>query len=100
MLLNIWMEVQHQRDSPCSLLSRQAKNLGSFENLKQQDGDGVEIETFVASHGWFERFKKCSNLHNIHVTGESASADKEAAAAYPAVRKKIIEDGGYITAGF
>ena len=93
-LLNIWMEGQHhQRDSPCLLLSIQAKAISLFENLKQQDGDGAEIETFVASRGWFECFKKHSNLHNIHVTGESA--DKEAAAAYPAVLKKIIEDGGY-----
>ena len=70
----------------------QAKALSLFEHLKQQDGDGAEIETFVASRGWFERFKKRSNLHNIRVTAESASADKEAAAAYPAVLKKIIED--------
>ena len=48
----------------------------------------------MASRGWFERFKKRPNLHNIHVTGESASADKEAAAAYPAALKKINEDGG------
>ena len=48
--------------------------------------------TVVASRGWFEHFKKYSNLHNIlHVTGESASADKEAAAAYPAVLKKILK---------
>ena len=90
-LLNIWMEGQQQRDSPCSLLSTQAKALSLFENIEQQDGDGAEIATFVASCGWFERFKKLSNLHNIHVTGESASADKEAAAAYPAVLKKILK---------
>ena len=52
------------------------KGSSLFESLKQQDGDGAEIETFVASRGWFECFKKHSNLHNIHVTGESASADK------------------------
>ena len=93
-LLNIWMDDQRQHDSPCSLLSIQVNALHLFEHL-QQDGDGLEIETFVASRRWFERFKKHSNLHNIHVTGESASADKEAAAAYPAVLKKIIDDGGY-----
>ena len=49
----------------------------------------------MASRGWFERFKKHSNLHNIHVTGESASADKDATAAYPTLPKKIIEDCGY-----
>ena len=42
-LLNIWTEDQHQRDSPCSLLSIQAKALGLFENLKQQDGDRAKI---------------------------------------------------------
>ncbi|CAM5131489.1 unnamed protein product [Natator depressus] len=40
-------------------------------------------------------FKARANLHNIRVSGKAASADEEAAHAFPDTLAKIIEKGGY-----
>ncbi|MEE6509715.1 hypothetical protein FKM82_027427 [Ascaphus truei] len=94
-LLIIWLEDQSQRHVPISLALIQAKALSLYEDIKQQHGEGTTEETFTASKGWFMRFKERANLHNIKVTGEAASADKEAAKTFPVTLAKIIEDGGY-----
>ncbi|GFY45852.1 tigger transposable element-derived protein 1 [Trichonephila inaurata madagascariensis] len=52
-------------------------------------------ETFIASRGWFYRFKHRNNLHNIKTTVEAASGDTKAAAEFPAKLKTIIEKGNY-----
>jgi len=59
------------------------KALTLFDYLKEEEGSSAESEAFVASRGWFERFKNRFKLRSIIITGESVSADKEAAAAYP-----------------
>uniref|UniRef100_A0A5S6R3K2 DDE-1 domain-containing protein n=1 Tax=Trichuris muris TaxID=70415 RepID=A0A5S6R3K2_TRIMR len=41
------------------------------------------------------RLKERSQLHNIRVKGEAASADTGAATAYPSELDNIIEEGGY-----
>lgn len=94
-LLNIWIEDMHQRNCPCSLMTIQMKAVSLFEDLKKKFGPSAENEVFSASRGWFERFKKRSGLHSMRITGEAASADRTAAAAYPAFLKKIIDEGGY-----
>ncbi|KAM4021798.1 tigger transposable element-derived protein 1-like [Anomaloglossus baeobatrachus] len=66
-----------------------------FETLKRQKGEGSESEEFVASRGWFMRFKDRANFHNIKVQGEAASADEKAATEFPKALAEIIEEGGY-----
>ncbi|GFX44932.1 tigger transposable element-derived protein 1 [Trichonephila clavipes] len=50
---------------------------------------------FSASKGWLTRFLKRNALHNIKITGESATADEGAAKIFQEELTKIIEDGDY-----
>ncbi|GFW98555.1 HTH CENPB-type domain-containing protein [Trichonephila clavipes] len=50
---------------------------------------------FSASKGWLTGFLKRNALHNIKITGESATADEGAAKIFPEELPKIIEDGDY-----
>ncbi|GFX87668.1 tigger transposable element-derived protein 1 [Trichonephila clavipes] len=50
---------------------------------------------FSASKGWLTGFLKRNALHNIKITGESATADEGAAKIFPEELVKIIEDGDY-----
>ena len=94
-LLSIWLEHQRQQRVPLSLTLIQEKARSIFEDLKAKAGEIAAEERFTASHGWFARFKKRANLHHVSVSGEAASADKEAAERFPQLLKEIIEEGGY-----
>ncbi|GFT95467.1 tigger transposable element-derived protein 1 [Trichonephila clavipes] len=50
---------------------------------------------FSASKGWLTGFLKRNVLHNIKITGESATADEGAAKIFPEELAKIIENGDY-----
>lgn len=91
-LLTIWMEDQIQKRLPLSLRAIQAKARSLFEDVKGKF-DNPDVQ-FMASNGWFNRFKMRSNFLNVNVSGE-AGADRKAAETYPGVLKKIIEEGGY-----
>ena len=54
-----------------------------------------QFSNFHASRGWLQNFIKRYDLSNKVVSGESASADKEAAERYPAEFRKVVTDGGY-----
>lgn len=75
------------------IIQEKARSL--HEKLKKQHGESSTHEPFNSSRGWFMRFKARANLHNIRVSGKAASADEEAARAFPDTLAKIIEEGGY-----
>ncbi|GFV82375.1 tigger transposable element-derived protein 1 [Trichonephila clavipes] len=50
---------------------------------------------FSASKGWLTGFLKRNALHNIKITGESATAYEGTAEIFPEELAKIIEDGDY-----
>ncbi|GFQ91990.1 tigger transposable element-derived protein 1 [Trichonephila clavata] len=50
---------------------------------------------FIASHGWFEKFKKRHSLRNLKLKGEQATADTDAARQYPQKFAEIIAAKSY-----
>lgn len=93
-LLVPWLEDQHQRQIPVSLILSQEKAKSLFETKKREKGGESENEEFAASKVWLKRFKARANLRNLRVQGEAASADK-AASEFPSVLPGIVGEGGY-----
>jgi hypothetical protein len=94
-LLTLWIEDQNRHRISISLILIQEKVRSLFEGLKKKLGDSASDETFMASRGWFNRYKARANLHNIKVSGKAASADDKGAADFVMTFAKIIEDGNY-----
>ncbi|KAL3890542.1 hypothetical protein ACJMK2_002824 [Sinanodonta woodiana] len=93
-LLAIWFNDQMQKGMPMSLLIIENKARGIFETLKACEVE-ESTETFTASHGWFQRFRRRFNLHNWNISGEAACADVEAAEIFVDQFEEIIEKGRY-----
>ena len=70
-----------------------AKSL--YEYLKKKHGKESEGASFNASRGWFHWFKAITNLPNVKVSGEAASADMVAARfrESPETLGEIIDEG-------
>jgi hypothetical protein len=93
-LLTLWIAEQNRRRIPISLVLIQKKARSLFEDLKKKLGDSSSDEIFMASRGWFNRYKAKANLH-IKVSGEAASADDKGAADFVTTFAKILEDENY-----
>ena len=58
--------------------------------------DTEDAPSFLASSGWFDRFKQHFRFHNTKLTGEAAAADHITAEEFSrTLFKKFITDGGY-----
>lgn len=92
--LSIWIDHQAQRNVPVSsaIIKSKAKSLHEDLLSKTNESSG---EIFLASNGWFERFKCRHSLHTIKTSGEAASSDFDAARSYPEEFAAIIAAGGY-----
>lgn len=94
-LLSTWIEDCHQKRIPLSQTIIKHKALSLFNVMKEREGDNSEPHNFEASRGWFDRFRKRYEIHNVRICGESASADNEAAVKFPDILQRVIEEGGF-----
>ncbi|XP_065265437.1 tigger transposable element-derived protein 1-like [Emys orbicularis] len=82
--LNLWLEDMNR------------KRVAIDGNTLREKGQLSDEKEFKASQGWLSSFRNCFNLKNVQITGEAASANEEAAKAYPEQLKKIIEEKDYL----
>jgi hypothetical protein len=94
-LLMVWIDDQTSRHVPLNQSIIQNKAQSLFNDMKAKKGEAAKDAEFGASRGWFDRFKKRSNLHNIKVNGEATAADIVAAECFPRALAKITDDCGY-----
>ena len=93
--LNLWVEDMVKKHVPLdgNIMREKAKSLyAHYVESVPQD----ERKEFRASKGWLYSFVQRFNLKNLKITGESASADEEAASAFLPHLKQIIEDNEYL----
>lgn len=93
-MLIMWMQDLIHKHVPLSGLAIRQQALAFYNFLKEKSPSSSN-ETFVASRGWFEKFKKRFSLHNVSFSGEKASADLEAAARFPGEFQKFVAEKGY-----
>ncbi|GFW31340.1 transposon Tf2-11 polyprotein [Trichonephila clavipes] len=94
----IWIEEQVQRRILVSGYLIQEKALQFYKSMKQSElstSTSQAGKEFSASKGWLTGFLKRNALHNIKITGVSATADEGAAEIFPEELAKFIEDGDY-----
>jgi hypothetical protein len=77
-LLTIWIKDQIQKHVPLTMVLIKAKARSLYGDIKQKFADAPD--SFVASTGWFNRFKKRAGLHTVTASAESARDDAGAAA--------------------
>lgn len=96
--LMVWIEDMTKKRLPLDGNVIKHKALKIFNYLKETGQSSIDEDNhqFVASNGWFGKFKKRHALHNLKIQGESASADADAAEKYPAEFEKIIKQNGYL----
>jgi hypothetical protein len=73
--LMVWTDDQTSHYVPLNQVVIQNKARNLFNDMKAQKCEAVKDAVFGASHGWFDKFKRSSNLRNIKVQAEEAAAE-------------------------
>ncbi|XP_060125417.1 tigger transposable element-derived protein 1 isoform X1 [Zootoca vivipara] len=96
-MLLIWITgKQEAGDSiPVSIICEKALQLHA-DLIANSPGASAEVESFKASHGWFERFKKRTGIHSVGRPGEDASGNKLDADQFVLEFKDYVESQGLV----
>jgi hypothetical protein len=87
-LLITWLDDCNKKRIPIGTNNIMVKALNLFSSLNENKFKG-DTMIFSASRGRFENFKARTGMHNVKLTGEATSAEKDAAAKFPACFKKL-----------
>ncbi|KAM4701845.1 tigger transposable element-derived protein 1-like [Discoglossus pictus] len=71
MRFSIWIDDEIERSMPLSQVIIMEKARRIYGHIQSQIPDVTE--SFSASRGWFNHFRKINNLYNIKIMGEAAS---------------------------
>ncbi|GIY36369.1 hypothetical protein CDAR_210121 [Caerostris darwini] len=100
-LLMVWVtENQLQGDTLTqTIICEKARAIYGdlLKQTPQTSIDEASEESFKASRGWFENFKKRSVIHSVVRHGEAASSDMKAAEDYIKTFSDLIKAQGYIS---
>ncbi|KYO43516.1 hypothetical protein Y1Q_0013559 [Alligator mississippiensis] len=96
--LNLWLEDMNHKHVPTNgnMLREKALSLYALFKPPAKEGQPCDEKEFKASQGWLNSFRNRFNLKNVQTTVEAASADEQAAKAYPKQLKKVIQEKGYL----
>jgi hypothetical protein len=90
--LTVWFEVRNQRRIALSYMTVQEKVKSLYTYWKKKKGKTEG--RFFASHGWFNRFRKGANLHNVNL--RQLSAGTVVAEEFFDLFSEVIDVGGYL----
>ncbi|KFD66199.1 hypothetical protein M514_10264, partial [Trichuris suis] len=93
--LCLWIEDMNKKCIPISGCAVRQKAKYLYERFRERHEPESSGGQFTASKGWLHRLKARYGLKSIKITGEAASADHEAAAAFPQEFKKLVAEKGY-----
>ncbi|GIY62867.1 hypothetical protein CDAR_122691 [Caerostris darwini] len=100
-LLMVWVtEKQLQGDTLTqTIICEKARAIYGdlLKQTPQTSIDEASEESFKASRGWFENFKKRSGIHSVVRHGEAANSDMKAAEDYIKTFSDLIKAQGYIS---
>ena len=65
--------------------------------MKNIHSSSASSDDFKARYGWFEKFKRRTEIHCVVRHGEAASSDNEAGERYKAEFVRLVEEEGYIS---
>jgi hypothetical protein len=82
-LLITWLDDCNQKRIPIGTNNIMVKALNLFSSLEEKKFKG-DTMIFSASRGWFEKFNARTGMHNLKLTGEATSVDKDAVTKFPA----------------
>ncbi|XP_042203517.1 tigger transposable element-derived protein 1-like [Homarus americanus] len=93
----LWMEDCYKKKLPVTTKRLQSKARYIYNSLvERSDVPDKEKHVFQASRGWLQKFLLRYAITNRVVSGETASADAEAARRYPQEFHQVIQEGGYL----
>ena len=78
-------------DSSSEVMIREKTKMLHADLLKDSPGMSAESDSFKASRGWFDKFKKRSGIHCVVKHGEAASSNKVAADNFMAEYQEYVE---------